>query len=154
MADSAQRAIRQKLENVLFVQAAVEKLPPELTGVADRITINYPWGSLLRAVVTPEVEILSTIAGLGKAGAAITMLVNMSVFDDATYCARLGLPSPPVLADPAETRWKFRQAGFEVTNLIPDVADVPYKTTWGQKLTKGTRRRVLQLDAIVSRAAS
>jgi len=31
------------LPNVLFVQAAVEALPPELDGVADEIHIHFPW---------------------------------------------------------------------------------------------------------------
>src|SRR5262245_58711732 len=33
--------------NVLYLIAAAELLPAELMGVARRITINFPWGSLL-----------------------------------------------------------------------------------------------------------
>jgi 16S rRNA (adenine(1408)-N(1))-methyltransferase len=150
MAESAGKAVRRTLDNVLFVQAPVERLPPELAGLADRITINFPWGSLLTAVALPDPGVLSAIAGLGRAGAGLTMLINMSVFDDAAYCARLGFPSPPVFADAGRTRSAFRQAGIEVTRLIPDVADVPYRTTWGQRLIKGAQRRVLQLDAVIA----
>lgn len=149
MADAARKAVRQKLDNVLFVQASVERLPPELAALADRITINYPWGSLLAAVATPDPRILSAIAGLGKPGAGLAMLINMSVFDDAEYCAKLGLPCPPVFADEGRTRSQFRQAGIDVTTILPDVLDVPYKTTWGQRLTKGAQRRVLQLGAVI-----
>lgn len=149
LAATARRAARRKLNNILFVQAAVENLPPELTGRADRITINFPWGSLLRAVATPDLEILSAIARLGKPGAALTLLVNLSVFDDAAYCTRAGLPSPSVFADAARTKSSFAQAGLEVVDLIQDVKELPYRTTWGQKLTHGTRRRVLQLDATI-----
>jgi 16S rRNA (adenine(1408)-N(1))-methyltransferase len=151
MADASRKAHRRKLENLLFVQAAAESLPPELIGQADRITINYPWGSLLKAVAVPDVGILSAIAHLGKTGAAVTMLVNMSVFDDAAYCAKMGLPCPSVFVDIGRTKSLFGQAGLAVTKLVPDVTDIPYKTTWGQKLTKGTRRRVLQLEAVVGR---
>jgi hypothetical protein len=38
------------LPNVLFVQAPVEELPPELNQVADKIHIHFPGGSLLRSV--------------------------------------------------------------------------------------------------------
>ncbi len=41
------------LSNLLFIQAAVEDLPPELDGVADEIHIHLPWGSLLRTVSAP-----------------------------------------------------------------------------------------------------
>nr|WP_274519146.1 class I SAM-dependent methyltransferase [Inquilinus limosus] len=150
MAESAGKAVRRRLDNVLFVQASVERLPPELAGLADRTTVNFPWGSLLTAVATPDPAILSAIAGLGRAGAGLTMLINMSVFDDAAYCAKLGFPSPPIFADADGTRAAFRQAGLQVTRFSPDVADVPYRTTWGQRLTKGAQRRVLQLDAVIT----
>jgi 16S rRNA (adenine(1408)-N(1))-methyltransferase len=151
MADASRKAMRQKLGNLLFVQAAAENLPPELAGQADKITVNYPWGSLLKAVATPDVAVLSAIARLGKDGAAVTMLVNMSVFDDPTYCAKMGFPCPPVFIDRDRTRSMFGQAGLEVTKIVPDAVDIPHKTTWGQRLTKGTRRRVLLLEAVTRR---
>jgi 16S rRNA (adenine(1408)-N(1))-methyltransferase len=149
MSRAAGRATRNRLENALFVQAAVEALPPELAGTADRITLNFPWGSLLKAVAVPDREVLAAIARLGKPGADVTLLVNMSVFDDTPYAARLGLPCPPVLSDLAAARAAYRPAGLEVTAIDPGVTRLPFKTTWGQKLTKGTRRRVLRLDAVV-----
>ncbi|MGH9881869.1 MAG: methyltransferase domain-containing protein, partial [Pyrinomonadaceae bacterium] len=46
------------LPNVLFLQAAVEELPSELYGVADEVHIHFPWGSLLRALMLGEYEVL------------------------------------------------------------------------------------------------
>jgi 16S rRNA (adenine(1408)-N(1))-methyltransferase len=40
--------------NALFGVASVEHLPNELRHIAHNITINYPWGSLLRAIVAPD----------------------------------------------------------------------------------------------------
>ena len=149
MAEASRKAIRQKLRNLLFVQAAAENLPPELTGQADRITVNYPWGSLLKALARPDLERLRNLAGLGRDGAALTALVNMSVFDDRAYCERLDLPCPPVLADRVETRRRYRDAGLEVTAIDPAVSEPPHRTTWGRKLVKSGRRRILRLDALV-----
>ena len=98
MVEASRKAERRKMANILFVRAALETLPPELSGQADRITVNYPWGSLLKAAAIPQIDLLSRIAALGKAGASVTMLINMSVFDEAPYCVKLGLPSPPVFA--------------------------------------------------------
>jgi 16S rRNA (adenine(1408)-N(1))-methyltransferase len=148
MADSARRAARAGIANLLFVQAAIETLPVELTGVADRITVNYPWGSLLRAVAAPDIGLLAAIAGTGRPGATFTLLVNMSVFDDAGYCARLGLPHPPILADAGAAVAAFGAAGLDVTAVVADLAVLPYKTSWGQRLVRGSRRRILRLDAI------
>jgi len=150
MAAAANKVLRRKLDNALFVQAAVERLPPELAGTADRITVNFPWGSLLKTLAAPDRQVLSDIAGLGKPGAAVTILVNMSVFDDDAYCARAGLSCPPVFADPGATRALYGRAGLDVTRIVPDLTVMPYRTSWGQKLTKGTRRRVLRLDATIA----
>jgi 16S rRNA (adenine(1408)-N(1))-methyltransferase len=148
MAGSARRAARAGLDNLLFVQAAVEALPVELTSVADRITVNYPWGSLLRAVAAPDIGLVAAIAGTGRPGATFTLLVNMSVFDDAGYCARMGLPHPPILADARATAEAFGAAGLGVTAIVADLTALPYKTSWGQRLVRGSRRRILRLDAI------
>ena len=149
MAEAANKATRRRLANLLYVQAAVERLPEELAGLADRMTVNFPWGSLLRAVAAPHTARLTSIAALGRPGAAFTLLANMATFDDAAYCAKLGLPCPPVLADEARTRAAYAKAGLEVTSFESDAQALPYRTTWGQRLTKGTQRRVLHLEAEV-----
>jgi hypothetical protein len=153
MAEASRRAARAKLDNALFVQAAIEAPPPELAGAADAITVNYPWGALLKAFVTPEPRLLANLAALGREGASVTVLVNMSVFDDAAYGARIGLPHPPVLADPERTRGLYAAAGLAVTSIDPSLASPPYRTTWGRKLVKSGRRRILRLDVIVRRGA-
>ena len=50
MRTSARRAARQKdgLPNAAFVVAAIESALADLRGVADRVTVHFPWGSLLR----------------------------------------------------------------------------------------------------------
>lgn len=150
MAEASRRAARRRVPNILFVQAALETLPAELSGQADRITVNYPWGSLLKAVARPELDLLSRIAALGRPGAEVSLLINMSVFDDAAYCTRLGLPCPPVLADPEAATCSYGLAGLAVTGILPDLEEPPFRTTWGQKLIKGGARRVLQLTARVA----
>jgi 16S rRNA (adenine(1408)-N(1))-methyltransferase len=49
------------LPNVLFVQAPVEELPPELNQVADEIHIHFPLGSLLRSVAVGDKKVLAPI---------------------------------------------------------------------------------------------
>jgi len=147
MAEAANKATRRRLPNLLYAHAAVERLPQELLGTAGRITVNFPWGSLLRALAQPEVSVLSAIAALGRPGAALMVLVNMATFDDAAYCAKLGLPCPPVFASEAAMRAAYARAGVQVLRIDGDLRALPHRTTWGQRLTKGTQRRVLRLDA-------
>lgn len=151
MAAAANKATRRRLSNLLFVQAAVERLPPELVRQATRLTVNFPWGSLLRAVAAPEPALLAAIAALGQPGAALTLLVNMTTFDDAAYCAKLALPCPPVFTSEDCTRTAYAEAGLRVRRFEADAGELPYRTNWGQRLTKGTQRRVLWLEARVNR---
>jgi 16S rRNA (adenine(1408)-N(1))-methyltransferase len=149
MAEAANRATRRRMANLLYVQAAVENLPTELERIADRITVNFPWGSLLRVLALPDQALLAAIAGLGHAGATLTLLANMATFDEAAYCTKLGLPCPPVFASEACTRAAYENAGLCVTRFDADARELPYRTTWGQRLTKGSPRRVLWLEARV-----
>ena len=58
MATASRRAAatprRGGLPNALFVVAAIGALPRELDGLADVVTVHFPWGSLLRGLLGAE----------------------------------------------------------------------------------------------------
>ena len=68
MADYAFRASRKParggVENVVFVVAAVEALQPELKGIAKKVRVNFPWGSLMRGLLEPQPSVLRAVASL------------------------------------------------------------------------------------------
>src|SRR6185295_10593129 len=47
--------------NALFIQSAVEDLPAELDGVANEVHVHFPWGSLLRAVASGDIEVMRNL---------------------------------------------------------------------------------------------
>jgi 16S rRNA (adenine(1408)-N(1))-methyltransferase len=47
------------LPNALFLAAAAERLPGPLAGSADLVTVVLPWGSLLRAILDVDTQVLS-----------------------------------------------------------------------------------------------
>lgn len=65
MADASRRSRRQKLANLLLVGARAEELPSELDGLAEVVTIHFPWGSLLAGVLKVD-EIGGVPAGLAR----------------------------------------------------------------------------------------
>jgi|1186.fasta_scaffold136863_2 16S rRNA (adenine(1408)-N(1))-methyltransferase len=145
-AKAAKKPARGGLPNVLFVMGSVEDLPGPLAGLADLVTINYPWGSLLRALVVPEPGILERMIAVMKPGARISILFNYSVFEDSDYVARLALPdlSPERIRE--ELVPVYRQRGLEIgeVRLLED-SEVPHRTTWGQHLVLGSKRKTLLL---------
>ncbi|HKX26353.1 MAG TPA: class I SAM-dependent methyltransferase [Blastocatellia bacterium] len=154
MQEASSRTLRKParggLPNALFVVAGVESLPDELSGLADLITVNFPWGSLLKALVAPEPEILQSVARLAKPGARFIALLNYSVFKDPDYVERLGLPNldeetVTLLLEPAYAAAAIRLTGYSRLR-----AEVPHRTTWGQHLILGSARETLMLEALIN----
>jgi hypothetical protein len=133
MAASANRACRDRLGNVLFVVAAVEALPVELDGVADRITVLFPWGSLLAGVARPEPAVLAALVRIARPGAALDVVINRSAeqFPTADLAAR------------------YDAAGLAIERIERTVT-APYATTWGKRVAN--RAEVLRVQAHVGNA--
>ena len=143
------RAARAGLGNLIFVRAAVEALPPELHGVADRVTVVLPWGSLLAAMARPSVAVLHGVRALCGAGALLTFVVSVDAARDFAEAGRLGLPllDSAHLAGPLAAG--YAAAGFAVCSAQPLDADqlARWPSTWARRLAHGRARPVLQIDA-------
>jgi len=118
MAASANRARREKLTNALFVVASIEAMPVELDGIADRITVLFPWGSLLECISRPEPSTLAALARIARGDATLDVVINRSA-------ASLDVDG---LAQ------RYRATGIAVERL-EWVAQSPYRTTWGARVT-------------------
>lgn len=62
---------RGGLPNLLFGRLALERAPGALEGLADRLSVLLPWGSLLRAAAGGEPEGLRRLRGLCAPGAEL-----------------------------------------------------------------------------------
>lgn len=136
------------LENALFVRGAAEKLPGPFAQIADTLTVQYPWGSLMGIVSAPDEEGLLGLRAACKDGAQLSILLNYSVFEDREYLERLGFGE---IADPAHSEalpLAYREAGFDVTGRAVFHGDPPVRTAWGRHLVRGSARSTLMIDAI------
>src|SRR5262245_4216240 len=88
MAEASRRAARATkrgaLPRALFVVAAAEALPADLDGLADAVTVQFPWGSLLRGLLEADPAIVSGIARVARPGASVTLLLSVTERDRAT----------------------------------------------------------------------
>jgi 16S rRNA (adenine(1408)-N(1))-methyltransferase len=140
-ADAVRQASRRAPANARFVVAALEALPEELAGVADLVTVQFPWGSLRAAAAGHDPAPAGRIARLIRPGGRLDLLLadgdgnGAGPLDpDAVVAAwrALGLlpieARPAGLADavaahsswgkrllrnprPGRTAWQFRLAG-------------------------------------------
>jgi 16S rRNA (adenine(1408)-N(1))-methyltransferase len=131
-------ASRTAPSNALFLIANVLALPPELRGLAERVTIHFPWGSLLDSLLAGDPALLDGLTGLLRPGATLTVLLN------ADALARHGCG----LAEGGErARWALSAAGLAVGSAVwLDAAALrALPTTWAKRLAFGRDPRALAL---------
>ncbi|GIW69424.1 MAG: hypothetical protein KatS3mg101_0171 [Patescibacteria group bacterium] len=92
MREYSVKCVRKKLDNVLFLVSSIENLPANLAGIADKITIILPWGSLLRQVLNPSKETVRKLEKLLKKGGELEIVLGYSVELEPSEAKRLGLP--------------------------------------------------------------
>jgi len=131
--------------NAMFVLCAVEAIPEALVRFADEITINYPWGSLLGALVKPDMAVLNKIARLAKPDAVVRILLNWSVLENHEYCDRLGLPKLTLNDVKTKLAARYCEAGLALKKCALLEGEVA-TTTWGKRLVKGSNRKTLSLE--------
>ena len=136
--------------NALYVLASAEDLPHELDGIADRIYINFPWGSLLRALVEPDERLLTALARISRPPARLDSLLNYSVFGDAGLAARMDLPCLSMDYIDRVLAPGYARAGIliEERRLLGD-GELPFRTTWGGRLVRASRRETLYISAVI-----
>jgi 16S rRNA (adenine(1408)-N(1))-methyltransferase len=143
---------RGGLPNVLFVQAPVEELPPELDQVADEIHIHFPWGSLLRSVAIGDKEVLGGMRRIAAPAAWLEIIIGIDESGDAAEVARLGLP--PLTEEYVGSTLipRYEMSGFRVEESgISSDAEWPHlETTWAKRLRDNSRRQLLFIIAKVT----
>jgi 16S rRNA (adenine(1408)-N(1))-methyltransferase len=147
MAEASRRAGRRPerggLANALFVVAAAEALPPELDGLADLVTVHFPWGSLLRGLLAAEPAVLGGLARIMRPGGSLRLLVSATARDAGAGVA------PLQESDLAALAGAYADHGLAVTEARPATpADVAAShSTWGKRLGAGRHRPAWLLEA-------
>lgn len=142
-------ALHERLDNLLYVRAAVEELPSELLGAADRLSVVLPWGSLLAAVARPSSAVLHRIRGLCQPGAVLTIVLGVDPVRDQAELGRLGLES--LLDTPLAGRLAegYAAAGFRLESAGPVAQDglAGWSSTWLRRLVHGRERKLFRVAA-------
>ena len=134
--------------NALFALGSVEAMPGELAGLASLVTVNLPWGSLLRAVAAPDSDLLRNLAVSCTRGAELRVTFSASM-RDAKELTRLGLAQPDPCRRAPDLERVYDEAGFALTWLEPlssaELRDLG--TTWAKRLWRDPDRRAWRIVA-------
>jgi 16S rRNA (adenine(1408)-N(1))-methyltransferase len=145
MAEASRRVARPAAgggaPNTLFVVAAAERPPLELLGVADELTIHFPWGSLLRGALALDRAAARGIAALIGPRGRLTILVSFTDRDG------LGLPAmdDPTAADALADRWNAHGLRLEAICPATDADVVATRSSWARRLRVGPARPAWRL---------
>jgi len=119
--------------NVLFIQSTVEDLPEELDGVANEVHVHFPWGSLLRAVATGDIEVMRSLRRVCADGALLEVVIGIDPVRDKTEIERLGIKAEFI--DDALVE-NYRAAGFEIVETRVQAAAQSIHTSWAKRLQR------------------
>jgi 16S rRNA (adenine(1408)-N(1))-methyltransferase len=135
LADSSRRASRGRtaLPNALFAVAAAERPPDELHGLAGSLTVNFPWGSLLRGLVGADDAVLAGVARLMAPGAEGVVLLSVVPRD--------GMPPVPPRTTLAPV---YERHALDLVEMRPATPEevAASGSSWAKRLRAGRERPV------------
>jgi 16S rRNA (adenine(1408)-N(1))-methyltransferase len=145
-ARAAAKPARGGVPNGLFVWAAVERWPAELSGVTEVHSL-MPWGSLLRALVSPDADVLQSVAAACVPGAPFLVTLNLHAWRPPV--PEVGSAPEPTPASAleqlapayADGGWTLRSADY-----LDDAGIAELGTSWTKRL--GSSRQSLAVLAL------
>ena len=131
---------RKSPANARFVVVDALMLPEEFRDLATRISINFPWGSLLRGLIAKDGMFIETLAEIGVRGAQLDMRLNEGALNEtgltlAEGAARVmrNLQRAGICVD------SYEALNREQLRLVP--------TTWAKRLAFGRDARAVLISA-------
>jgi 16S rRNA (adenine(1408)-N(1))-methyltransferase len=138
--DNLRVASRKAPGNALYVIANALALPGELGGMASKVTINFPWGSLLTGLLDGDPMLLEGLLAIARPEAALEVRLNGEALAGAGYTLESG---------GARVRQALHEGGFDVGDLVRlDARELRQcHTTWAKRLAYGRDPRAVCLRA-------
>ncbi len=131
---------RARLSNLLFIISGAQVLPRELAGMASRLTINFPWGSLLDGLLMADSAVLDGIAALARRGAALELCLNAGAL--AEFGRTLYAGADRIRENLIRCGWLV-----DVPRMLDTAALRALPSTWARRIAVGRDPRALMLSA-------
>ena len=129
---------RKKLPNALFIIANAQSLPPELSGLASRVSVNFPWGSLLQSLLDDDACLLNGLLRVTRPCAAMDIHLNADALTSAGYELEAGANQIECVL--SESGWRIKSRACLNAD---DLRQIP--TSWAKRLAFGRDPRAIRL---------
>lgn len=136
---------RRVPHNALLVIANALRLPDELDGVAQQITVNFPWGSLLRALLNGDRTLFDAIERVACPTMRLCVRLNASALAEAGATLEHGAA---LVLDALDANGLHAE---QPRMLGPDeLRGLP--STWAKRLAFGRDPRAIECRAVLQHA--
>jgi 16S rRNA (adenine(1408)-N(1))-methyltransferase len=144
-ARAAGKPAKGGVPNAVFVWAAVEDLPAELADIAE-VHCLMPWGSLLRAFVEPNEQILRGVAARCRPGAQFLLTLNLHAWrPPVSEVGDTAEPTPDSI-DGLEPTYAAAGWRIDAADYLDAAAIAELGTSWTKRL--GSSRTELDVLAL------
>jgi 16S rRNA (adenine(1408)-N(1))-methyltransferase len=130
---------RAKLTNLLYVIASAQELPRELNGLISHITVNFPWGSLLKSLLSNDPNLMFRLSSISRVNAGIDVSLNSGALAEASMTLEHGTKT---------IRNNLLQAGWQIKSPISmDTYTLGlFPSTWAKRLAYGRDPRAIAMS--------
>jgi 16S rRNA (adenine(1408)-N(1))-methyltransferase len=136
--DHLRGAIRHYPANARFFRSDARSLPDTFNGCFDRVSINFPYGSLLEAILNVDRQLQAEITRVTRDRAEIEVIVNESAL--AGLCIEFDAGRELV------RRFGEGLTGFRTSTSEMTAADLKnFPSAWSRKLGYGRQPRAIRL---------
>lgn len=151
-AKAIKKAARGGAANAVYVVASAEDLPAEMSGIADKIFVILPWGSLLEGIIKGSKEILGGIARAARPGADLELFFTYSHLHEEGEIGRRELPGLSLEYIESTMTPLYRDLGIALgqKEIITNEELRKYETHWARKLGFGKNRDVFHVKGIIA----
>ena len=128
-----------KVPNTLFIIASAQALPSELNGVASRMSINFPWGSLLQSLLLNEAGLMNGLSAISRPQVSLELYLNGEALRTAGWTLEAG--TDQIQGNLNASGWVTRsRAGLDANALRS------FSSTWARRLAFGRDPRAVHLS--------
>jgi 16S rRNA (adenine(1408)-N(1))-methyltransferase len=129
---------RARLVNTLFVIASAHELPCEFSGLFSHVTINFPWGSLLKGLLAAEAGLMGGLLSVTRPEAQIEIHLNGGALAEAG--TRLEEGANTIYEIMGRHGWNIRSPRLMTSKALQSLP-----TTWARRLAHGRDPRAMVL---------
>jgi 16S rRNA (adenine(1408)-N(1))-methyltransferase len=141
--ENLRRTSRIAPGNAVFLIADALSLPADLAPLATKITLNFPWGSLLQGLLSGDPALIGGLLRVGRPKAEVTVLLNGGAAVDAGWeLAPATTQLRDVLAREVGGRARLHAMALAELRSVP--------TTWAKRLAFGRDPRAVRIGATIA----